>query len=205
MKGGSESCRAACGALLLTVLVLFSGGAVRAEEHSEAKEQSEAEKHSEVALLAGGCFWGMEELLRKLPGVVETEVGYSGGKTERPSYGIVSTGDSGHAETVKVTFDPTKITYEEIIRFFFRIHDPTTLNSQGHDHGTQYRSAIFYTSDAQKQVAETVKEAINKSGKWKSPIVTEITAAGEFYPAESYHQDYLQKHPDGYTCHYVRD
>ena len=160
---------------------------------------------TETAILAGGCFWGVEELLRKEPGVLQTDVGYTGGFTPNPVYEQVKKGDTGHAEAVRIVFDPTKTTYEKILSFFFRLHDPTTLNRQGNDRGTQYRSAIFYLSPAQKETAEKVKERVDKSGKWKSPVVTQIVPAGEFYPAEDYHQDYLQKNPGGYTCHYVRD
>jgi methionine-S-sulfoxide reductase len=159
----------------------------------------------EVALLAGGCFWGMEEILRKIPGVLETKVGYTGGTVANPSYRLVTTGITGHAEAIQISFDPAKISYEEILGYFFRMHDPTTLNQQHNDRGTQYRSAIFYTTDEQKQVAERVKDRVNKSGKWKKPIVTEITKATEFWPAEDYHQKYLVKNPGGYNCHFLRD
>jgi peptide methionine sulfoxide reductase msrA/msrB len=160
----------------------------------------------ETAVLAGGCFWGMEELLRQIPGVLETEVGYAGGSTGKPTYEDVRTGGTGHAEAVRITFDPRKLSYEDLLeRWFFRMHDPTTLNRQGNDTGTQYRSAIFYSSPAQKDAAAAVKARVERSGKWKRPVVTEITAAGPFTPAEDYHQDYLQKHPGGYTCHYLRD
>jgi len=161
---------------------------------------------AETALLAGGCFWGMEDLLRKIPGVLKTDVGYTGGAVKSPSYAVVSSGDSGHAESVRVVFDPTVLSYETLLeKWFFRMHDPTTPNRQGNDIGTQYRSAIFYLSDAQRRVAETVKARVNASGKWNRPVVTEITPAGEFTPAEEYHQDYLEKNPGGYTCHYLRD
>ncbi len=161
---------------------------------------------TETAYLAGGCFWGMEDLLRKIPGVVETEVGYTGGIFSRPTYGDVSTGKTGHAESVRVVFNPKVLTYETLLeKWFFRMHDPTTLNRQGNDVGTQYRSAIFYLSEEQRRVAEAVKARVDKSGKWPRPVVTTITAAGEFTPAEGYHQDYLVKNPNGYTCHYMRD
>lgn len=160
----------------------------------------------ETAVLAGGCFWGMEDLLRKIPGVLETEVGYAGGSSASPSYEQVKTGRTGHAESVRVTFDPQKLSYADLLeRWYFRMHDPTTKNRQGNDVGTQYRSAIFYTSEAQRKVAEDVKARVEKAGKWKAPLVTEIVAAGPFTPAEGYHQDYLEKHPGGYTCHYLRD
>ena len=159
----------------------------------------------ETAILAGGCFWGMEDILRKIPGVIETSVGYSGGKLAKPTYEQICTGRTGHAEAIQVVFDPTKLSYEHVLGYFFRMHDPTTLNQQHNDIGTQYRSAIFYTSDEQKQTAERVKAQVDKSGKFKRPIVTEITKASEFYPAEDYHQKYLVKNPGGYTCHILRD
>lgn len=158
-----------------------------------------------VATLAGGCFWGMEDLLRKEPGILETRVGYTGGFTPNPVYDVVKTGSTGHAEAIEIKFDPSKTSFEKILAFFFRIHDPTTKNRQGNDIGSQYRSAIFYHDDAQKKVAEEVIARVNASKKWKAPIVTEVTAAREFYPAEDYHQDYLVKNPGGYTCHYIRD
>ncbi len=159
----------------------------------------------EVAMLAGGCFWGVEELIRQLPGVISTEVGYTGGRLPFPSYDKVSMGTTGHAESVRVVFDPAKLSYADLLRYFFRLHDPTTANRQGNDRGTQYRSVIFYSSPEQKKVAEEVKREVDASGKWKAPVVTDIVAATPWYPAEDYHQDYLQKNPDGYTCHYLRN
>lgn len=159
---------------------------------------------TEIAYLAGGCFWGVEELLRKLPGVISTEVGYMGGNTKGATYSIVTTGTTNHAETVKIVFDPKKLSYQDLLLYFFKIHDPTTLNSQGNDVGTQYRSVIFYTSLTQKDTAEAVKVRVEKAGVWKKPVVTQIQPAGEFWKAEEYHQDYLQKNPGGYTCHYER-
>jgi len=148
----------------------------------------------------------MEEILRKIPGILSTRVGYTGGELRNPEYGDVHTGSTGHAESVEVTFDPAVISYEELLeKYFFRMHDPTTLNRQGNDTGTQYRSAIFYHSDAQRKTAELVKERVSKSGQWKRPITTEITAAGPFYLAEEYHQKYLEKNPGGYSCHFIRD
>jgi len=159
----------------------------------------------ETALLAGGCFWGMEEILREISGVLDTQVGYTGGASLDPTYDVVKTGGSGHAEAVLVEFDPNVITYAELLGYFFRMHDPTTPMRQGNDMGTQYRSAIFFQDETQKRVAEEVKQQLNSSGKWATPVVTEILPAGEFYNAEAYHQDYLQKNPGGYTCHYLRD
>jgi peptide methionine sulfoxide reductase msrA/msrB len=160
----------------------------------------------ETAVLAGGCFWGMEEILRKIPGVLATEVGYTGGRMSAPTYEDVHTGTTGHAEAVRIVFDPKKISYEELLeRWFFRMHDPTTPNRQGNDVGSQYRSAIFVTSPAQRKIAEAVKARVDRSGKWKRPVITEIADAGPFTPAEEYHQKFLEKNPGGYTCHYVRD
>ncbi len=160
----------------------------------------------ETALLAGGCFWGMEDILRKVPGVLETEVGYTGGTTKNPTYETVKRGDTGHAESIRIVFDPKKISYAELLeKWFFRMHDPTTVDRQGNDRGSQYRSAIFVLDEEQRRVAEAVKAKVDKSGKWGAPIVTQIVAAGPFTPAESYHQDYLEEHPGGYTCHFLRD
>jgi peptide methionine sulfoxide reductase msrA/msrB len=159
----------------------------------------------ETAILAGGCFWGMEDILRKLPGVLETEVGYSGGHVENPTYGDLRTGHSGHAEALRIVFDPAALSYGALLDVFFRMHDPTTLNRQGNDRGSQYRSAIFYTNEAQEQEAGAAVQRAQDSGRWKRPIVTEITAAGPFWRAEEYHQDYLIKNPGGYTCHFLRD
>jgi peptide methionine sulfoxide reductase msrA/msrB len=159
----------------------------------------------ETAILAGGCFWGMEEIIRKIPGVIKTTVGYSGGTAADPTYEDVCTGATGHAEAIQVVFDPARLSYEALLDYFFRMHDPTTLNRQHNDAGTQYRSAIFYASEAQKQTAERVKARWANSGKFNRPITTEITAATKFYPAEEYHQKYLVKHPGGYTCHVLRD
>jgi peptide methionine sulfoxide reductase msrA/msrB len=159
----------------------------------------------ETAIVAGGCFWGMQEIIRKLPGVISSKVGYTGGHVPNPTYEMVCSHTTGHAEAVEVVFDPTVLSYEQFLHFFFRMHDPTTLNRQENDIGDQYRSAIFYTNDEQKRIAEKVKEEVNKSGKWDKPVVTEITKATTFYPAEEYHQDYLQKNPGGYMCHYLRN
>jgi peptide methionine sulfoxide reductase msrA/msrB len=159
----------------------------------------------ETTILAGGCFWGMEEIIRKIPGVLKTTVGYSGGTTANPTYEEVCTGGTGHAESIQVEFDSARLSYETLLDYFFRMHDPTTLNRQHNDVGTQYRSAIFYTSEVQRKTAEAAKARWDKSGKFSRPVTTEITAAGKFYPAEEYHQKYLVKHPGGYTCHVLRD
>jgi len=159
----------------------------------------------ETAIMAGGCFWGMEEIIRKIPGVIKTTVGYSGGTLANPTYEEVCAGNTGHAEAIEVVFDSSRLSYEALLDYFFRMHDPTTLNRQHNDVGTQYRSAIFYTSDEQKETAARVKARWDTSGKFKRPITTEITRATTFYPAEDYHQKYLVKNPGGYTCHILRD
>lgn len=166
---------------------------------------AQAGPQKETALLAGGCFWGMEEVLRKIPGVLETTVGYTGGRTASPSYKQVCTGRTGHAEAIRVVFDPARLPYEQLLDVFFRMHDPTTRNRQHNDVGTQYRSAIFTLGPEQKQTAENVKKKMDRSGRFKKPIVTEITPASEFYPAEAEHQDYLVRNPNGYNCHVLRD
>jgi len=158
----------------------------------------------QTAYLAGGCFWGMEELVRQIPGVIETEVGYSGGKVPNVTYEIVRTGRSGHAESLKVVFDPQQLSYRHLLFEFFRMHDPTTSNRQGNDIGSQYRSAIFYVDEEQRLTAEEVIRIVDASGAWQAKAVTTLEPFGEFYRAEEYHQQYLIKHPHGYTCHYVR-
>jgi peptide-methionine (S)-S-oxide reductase len=155
---------------------------------------------TEKAILAGGCFWGAQDLIRKLPGVISTRVGYTGGDVPNATY----RNHHGHAEAVEIIFDPEQISFRDLLEFFFQIHDPTTLNRQGNDIGSSYRSAIFYTSEAQKKVAEDTIADVDASGLWPGKVVTEVTPAGPFWEAEPEHQDYLQKYPDGYTCHYVR-
>src|SRR5205809_5704869 len=152
-----------------------------------------------TAILAGGCFWGMEEIIRKIPGVIKTTVGYTGGTTANPTYQEVCSGGTGHAEAIQVVFDPARLSYEALLDYFFRMHDPTTLNRQHNDVGTQYRSAVFYTSEAQKQTTERAKAQWEKSGNFKRPITAEIRAATKFYAAEDYHQKYLAKNPGGYA------
>jgi len=161
--------------------------------------------NKETATLAGGCFWGMEEILRNIPGVLETTVGYTGGDLKNPTYEFVKLGTTNHAEAVEIIFDPTKLTFKELLGFFFRMHDPTSVNRQGNDIGTQYRSAIFFHSEEQKKISEEVIHEINQLKKWPKPIATQVIKASVFYPAEKYHQDYLQKNPGGYTCHWLRD
>ncbi len=155
---------------------------------------------TETAILAGGCFWGVQELLRDYPGVLSTRVGYSGGDVDNATYKNHGT----HAEAVEIVFDPAKLSYRTLLEFFFQIHDPTTLDRQGNDRGTSYRSAIYYTTPEQKQVAEDTIADVNASGLWPGKVVTEVTPAGPFWNAESEHQDYLQRIPWGYTCHWVR-
>jgi methionine-S-sulfoxide reductase len=164
------------------------------------------EREVEVAVLAGGCFWGVEDILRDVPGVLDTEVGYTGGWLENPTYDDTHDSKSGHAEAVRITFDPSVLSYEDLLeRWFFRLHDPTTLDRQGNDAGTQYRSAIFPQTDEQRAVAERVIARVDASRRWTRPVTTRIEPPGTWYGAEAYHQDYLRKHPGGYTCHYLRD
>ena len=155
---------------------------------------------TEQAILAGGCFWGVQDLVRKLPGVISTRVGYSGGDVPNATYRNHGT----HAEALEVIFDPEKISYRDLLEFFFQIHDPTTRNRQGNDIGKSYRSAIFYLSDEQKRVAEDTIADVDASGLWPGKVVTEVTAAGPFWEAEPEHQDYLERYPNGYMCHFVR-
>ncbi|ULQ52092.1 peptide-methionine (S)-S-oxide reductase MsrA [Flavihumibacter fluvii] len=155
---------------------------------------------TEKAILAGGCFWGVEELIRDLPGVTHTVVGYSGGEVKNATY----RNHGNHAEAIAIDFDPAVLPYKKLLEFFFQIHDPTTKNRQGNDIGSSYRSAIFYNSPQQQQTASDLIAAMNASGKWPGPIVTELVPAGDFWDAEEEHQNYLQKHPNGYTCHWVR-
>lgn len=160
----------------------------------------------EVAILAGGCFWGMEKVMREAPGVVSIEVGYAGGKSAKVSYEEVSEGDTGHAESVRIVFDPHQISYAALLaHWFFRAHDPTSLDRQNNDVGPQYRSEIFATSDVQRKIAEDVKARVETSGKWKRPVVTRIEPMTTWVRAEEYHQDYLIKHPNGYNDHWLRD
>jgi methionine-S-sulfoxide reductase len=158
----------------------------------------------ETATFAAGCFWGTEEFFRKVPGVIETKVGYTGGATAA-SYRDVKSGDTGHAESVELKFDPQQVTYRDLLVLFFKMHDPTTLNAQGNDRGTQYRSAIFTHSEKQQKTAEELKSKIEKTGVWKKPLTTEIVKAKTFYPAEEEHQKYLVKNPGGYDNHHLRD
>ena len=160
--------------------------------------------NQQTAYLAGGCFWGMQELVRRIPGVLQTEVGYSGGTTPDANYDLVRTGRTGHAESLKVVFDPAVLSFRHLLFEFFRMHNPTTANRQGNDIGSQYRSAIFYTSDEQKDTALEVIGRIDASAELPGKVVTQVAAFGGFYRAEEHHQRYLEKHPGGYTCHYIR-
>jgi peptide-methionine (S)-S-oxide reductase len=155
---------------------------------------------TETAILAGGCFWGMQELLRRRPGVLSTRVGYSGGDVANATYRHHGT----HAEAVEVVFDPARMSYRELLEFFFQIHDPTTPDRQGNDRGASYRSAIYYSSEAQRQVALDTIADVEASGLWPGRVVTQVEPAGDFWEAEPEHQDYLQRHPAGYTCHWPR-
>ena len=155
---------------------------------------------TEAALLAGGCFWGMQDLLRRYPGVLSTRVGYTGGDVPNATYRNHGT----HAEAIEIVFDPSQISYRQILEFFFQIHDPTTKNRQGNDVGTSYRSAIFYLNDAQKKVALDTVADVDASDLWPGKVVTEIAQAGPFWEAEPEHQDYLERLPNGYTCHFIR-
>ncbi len=155
---------------------------------------------SQIAVFAGGCFWGMEELFRKLPGVIDTEAGYTGGENANPTY----VHHPGHAEALQIVYNPAVTSYRELLDFFFQIHNPTTLNRQVNDVGTAYRSVIFYESTEEKAMADAFISLVNASRRWEHPVVTSVEPFTTFYPAESYHQDYLQQNPDGYTCHVRR-
>ena len=155
---------------------------------------------TERAVLAGGCFWGMQDLIRKQPGVISTRVGYTGGHVKNATY----RNHEGHAEAIEIMFDPARTSFRTMLEFFFQIHDPTTLNRQGNDRGLSYRSAIFYVDDDQRRVAEATIADIDATGLWPGKVVTEVAPAGPFWEAEPEHQDYLERRPDGYTCHFVR-
>jgi peptide-methionine (S)-S-oxide reductase len=154
----------------------------------------------ERAILAGGCFWGMQDLIRRIPGVIDTKVGYTGGEVANATY----RNHGNHAEAIEIEFDPERISYRDLLEFFFQIHDPSTLNRQGNDLGASYRSAIFFSNEEQKRVAEETIADVDASGIWPGKVMTEVTAAGDFWDAEPEHQDYLERYPNGYTCHYPR-
>ncbi|WP_422368460.1 bifunctional methionine sulfoxide reductase B/A protein [Pelagibius sp.] len=177
------------------------------EGYGAYKELIEPPQHQSseaTAVFAGGCFWGMQDLFRKLPGVTATRVGYSGGAMKDPGYRDITTGTTGHAEALEVVYDPARVSYEDLLGFFFQIHDPTTANRQGNDVGTQYRSVIFVNSQEEADTAARVIVAIDASGIWPGRVVTEVVPAQPFYEAEPEHQDYLQRYPQGYTCHFIR-
>jgi peptide-methionine (S)-S-oxide reductase len=155
---------------------------------------------TERAILAGGCFWGMQDLFRRQAGILSTRVGYTGGDVPNATYRNHGT----HAEAIEILFDPLRVSYRKLLEFFFQIHDPTTLNRQGNDRGASYRSAIFYTSDEQRRIANDTIADVNASGLWPGTVVTRVAPAGSFWEAEAEHQDYLERHPDGYTCHFIR-
>lgn len=187
--------------ILIAVLALGSPG----EKLNAGASLTGPSAHYETATLAGGCFWGLQESLRHIPGVIKTTVGYTGGTTPHPTYELVCTGKTGHAEAVQVVFDPARLRYEELLDRFFQSHDPTSPRNPIAGMKVQYRSAIFYQGEEQRRIAERVKEKMSQSGEWSNPVVTEITPASEFYPAEAYHQDYLEKNSALHTCRAVRD
>lgn len=190
---------------ILMLMALAASISAFTAENEEAGDQSAEPKEDvkmEKAIFAGGCFWGVEALFQELDGVVDTTVGYTGGFTKDPTYKDICSHKTGHAEAVEVVYNPEKVTYEALCRYFWRLHDPTTKNRQGPDIGDQYRSAIFYLTPEQKAAAEKVKPEAQK--RWENPIVTQITKAIKFYPAEDYHQDYFKKH-GGHGCHFLRD
>jgi methionine-S-sulfoxide reductase len=163
-------------------------------------ETSSSTDRTEIVDLAGGCFWGVQQILRRIPGVLRTEVGYAGGQVRNATY----RNHEGHAEAVRIEYDPRLLPFEQLLRWFFRMHDPTTKDRQGNDRGSSYRSAIFYHTQDQKKTAEALIDRLNRNGKWGAPIVTEVTRADQYWKAEDDHQDYLEKYPHGYTCHFLR-
>jgi peptide-methionine (S)-S-oxide reductase len=170
-------------------------------DNIDHEEWSVAVTHErETAILAGGCFWGMQDLIRKRPGVISTRVGYTGGEVPNATY----RNHGGHAEAIEIVFDPERVSYRDLLEFFFQIHDPTTKNRQGNDLGPSYRSAIFYATDSQKSVAEDTIADVEASGLWPGKVITEVSPAGPFWEAEPEHQDYLERYPHGYTCHFAR-
>jgi peptide-methionine (S)-S-oxide reductase len=181
------------------IILFMLVGAVAASAGDKREENPMTEK----AVFAAGCFWGVESIYQQIDGVIDTTVGYVGGKTDNPTYKEICYSDTGHAEAVEIIYDPAKVSYETLLDIFWRAHDPTTLNRQGPDVGSQYRSAVFYATPEQKDAAEKVKNESQK--KWKKPIVTEITEAAIFYPAEDYHQDYFSKKGIQKSCHFLRD
>ena len=179
---------------LLIILMLMTN-----QIHADSKADN-----LQSAYLAGGCYWGLEELIRQIPGVLGTKVGFSGGHIKNVAYKEVTRGDTGHAESIEIKFDSNEILFEDLLFNFFKMHDPTTMNQQGNDKGTQYRSSIFYINEQQKDVALRTIDIVNKSNEWENPVVTEVVAFTNFFPAEESHQKYILKNPDGYSCHFVR-
>jgi len=190
---------------LLSLPLVTQAESINAESNNTTSVKSGNEGIMEEIVLAGGCFWGIQDLFRKQVGVIETDVGYAGGDASQAKYEFVKTGSTGHAEALRVRFDTSKTNLENILKYFFKIHDPTTLDRQGNDIGTQYRSAIFYSDDRQKDIASYVIEKLEQENIWKKKIVTQLEKLESYTLAEDYHQDYLQKNPRGYTCHFERD
>jgi methionine-S-sulfoxide reductase len=190
---------------VIAFAIAIAGMLASARTFGAERAAPSASHTTETVTLAAGCFWGTEEFFRKVPGVLETRVGYTGGQSQNPSYEDTSTGTTGHAESVEIKFDPTKVDYAQLLTLFFKMHDPTTLNRQGNDVGSQYRSAIFFHGDKQRETAQALMAKIEKSGAWGAKLTTQLAPAGTFYPAEEYHQRYLAKHPGGYDNHYLRD
>jgi methionine-S-sulfoxide reductase len=187
----------------IAIAIMACTPSVKAEQVSNRPAKANGPR--EVAILGAGCFWGVEHWMMKADGIVDIDVGYAGGKSSKVTYEQVSEGDTGAAEAVRIVFDPSVISYEDLLLRFYKIHDPTTKDRQGNDAGSQYRSAIFPTTEAQKATAMQVTARVQKSGAWKSPITTTIEAPGQWVKAEDYHQDYLVKHPGGYDNHSMRD
>ncbi len=176
----------------------MTDGNERLERHTDGRAHASA-------VVGGGCFWGVEHLFKQLDGVVATEVGYAGGRADNPTYREVCAGRTGHAEVVRVEFDPTRVSYADVLRYFFRLHDPTTPNRQHNDVGTQYRSVILAADEEQRRVAEEIVREVDRSRVFDAPVVTEVADLEGFWPAEAYHQDYLDRNPGGYNCHVLRD
>src|SRR5436190_2404298 len=190
-------------ALVMLPVVLFTVNCQQSNAAQPLREPVAVDKGKEVAIVAGGCFWCTEAVFKELRGVEKVESGYTGGNVENPTYEQVSTGDTNHAESIRIIYDPKQISYKELLEVFFVIHDPTTLNRQGADSGTQYRSAIFYQSPEQQKIARQVIAEVNEAEIWRHPIVTEVKPAGPFYRAEEYHQDYFRKNPTAGYCRVV--
>jgi len=188
--------------VLFAGLAIVAAGALAAQGPTSMPTTQEVAVKNEKATFAAGCFWGVESVFRRIPGVISTEVGYTGGHTENPTYRDVCTDATGHAEALQVQFDPAKVTYEKLLTAFFENHDPTTVDRQGPDSGSQYRSAIFYHTPEQKRLADAEKEKRDKSGQYVGPIVTEIVAAGPFHRAEEYHQRYFEEKGVTWSCHF---